>query len=277
MPFFEIGGTSIAYDEAGSGPPVVFLHNLGGDRSIWRAQFDELRQSHRVLAIDLIGYGDSDAPDDGYTLENYLAMLEAFFADRDLRDVTLVGHCFGSALSLLFTQKHPELVRSLVLSSPLTAATLRPTRTGLAALLGRYLHLDSLLSVVRIPGPLAGLIVAEQIATAGPHTAETAAHLRTRWTERRRLMVTAAISRQIPRLAQLDTFSPPTDFPPITTVWGTRNKVLSARAGATLNKTLKPVRAIEVEGAGHLVMVEAPETVTDAILSAIDYANGGTR
>lgn len=269
MRHFDFRGTSIAYDEAGAGPPVVFLHNLGGDRHIWRAQFDALRRTHRVFAIDLIGYGESDAPDDGYTVENYLAMVTAFVEEHDLRDITLVGHCFGSALSLLYTQRQPDRVRSLVLSSPLTPATLRPTRTAWAARLGRRLRIDSLLAHVRIPGPLAGLIVAEQLGSArAPHSAQVLAHLRESWTEPRRLMVTAAISREIPLLGELDSFVPPPGFPPITTMWGSRNRVLCARAGAVLNRTLTPSRAIVVDSAGHLVMVEAPDQFTAAVLAA---------
>ncbi|WP_280303054.1 alpha/beta fold hydrolase [Nocardia neocaledoniensis] len=277
MPFLDVDGTSIAYDEEGFGPPIVFLHNLGGDRTIWRAQIDDLRYAHQVISIDLLGYGESDTPDTGYTLAKHLAVLDAFVAAKGLRDFTLVGHCFGSALALLFARRHPELVRSLVLSSPLTPATLSPTHTGWAAVLGRHVQLDRLLAKVRVPGPLAGLIVAEQLGAGGPHTRDTVAHLRERWTEPRRLMVTAATSREIPRLAELDSFTPPADFPPVTTIWGLRNKVLSARAGAALNATLRPVRDVEVADAGHLVMVEAPETVTAAIVSAIDYANGGIR
>ncbi|MFD6107960.1 alpha/beta fold hydrolase, partial [Nocardia salmonicida] len=267
MRHFDFRGISIAYDEAGAGPPIVFLHNLGGDRHIWRAQFDALKHNHRVFAIDLIGYGDSDAPDSGYTVENYLAMVTAFLEERDLRDVTLVGHCFGSALSLLYTRRDPDRVRSLVLSSPLTPATLRPTRTAWAAALGRRLHIDSVLARVRIPGPVAGLLVAEQLGSENA-PAEIVAHLRESWTEPRRLMVTAAISREIPLLGELDSFVPPAGFPPVTTIWGSRNRVLCARAGATLNRTLKPSRAIVVDGAGHLVMVESPEQVTAAVLAA---------
>ncbi|MGY0498123.1 alpha/beta fold hydrolase [Nocardia sp. FBN12] len=269
MRHFDFRGTSIAYDEAGAGPPIVFLHNLGGDRHIWRAQFDALRHNHRVFAIDLIGYGESDAPDAGYTVENYLAMVSAFFEEHDLRDVTLVGHCFGSALSLLYAQRHPERLRSLVLSSPLTPATLRPTRTGWAAWLGRRLRIDALLARVRVPGPVAGLIVAEQLGCErAPHAAQIVAHLRESWTEPRRLMVTAAISREIPLLGELDSFAPPAGFPPVTTVWGSRNRVLCAHAGAALNRTLKPSRSIVVDGAGHLVMVEAPDQFTAAVLAA---------
>ncbi|MFD3705324.1 alpha/beta fold hydrolase [Nocardia sp. NPDC058658] len=269
MGYFDFRGTSIAYDEAGAGPPVVFLHNLGGDRQIWRAQFEVLRRTHRVFAIDLIGYGESDAPDDGYTVENYLDMVTAFVEEHDLREVTLVGHCFGSALALLYTQRHPERVRALVLSSPLTPATLRPTRTAWAAQLGRRLYIDSLLARVRVPGPLAGMIVAEQLGSErAPHTAEVVAHLRQSWTEPRRLMVTAAISREIPLLGELDTFVPPADFPAVTTVWGSRNRVLCAQAGAALNRTLGPSRSVVIDGAGHLVMVEAPEQFTAVVLAA---------
>ncbi|MFD3595649.1 alpha/beta fold hydrolase [Nocardia sp. NPDC058640] len=270
MRHFDFRGTLITYDEAGVGPPIVFLHNLGGDRHIWRAQFDALKTSHRVFAIDLIGYGDSDAPDEGYTVENYLAMVTAFVEEHELWDVTLVGHCFGSALALLYAQRHPERVRSLVLSSPLTAATLRPTRTAWAAQLGRRVNFDSLLARIRVPGPLAELIVAEQLGSQqpGPHADEIVAHLRKSWTEPRRLMVTAAISRDIPLLGELDNFVPSNNFPPITTIWGSRNRVLSPQAGGTLNRTLKPSRAIVVDGAGHLVMIEAPEQVTAAVLAA---------
>lgn len=270
MQVFHHEGNVIAFDEAGAGRPIVFLHNLGGDRRIWQAQFEALRGTNRVFALDLLGYGDSDAPRSGYTLETYVGILGAFLDELELRDVTLVGHCFGSAISLLYTRDHPERVSALVLSSPLTAGTLRPTRTGKLALLGPLVNLDRVFARVPIPGPLARRIVDEQFGTlSAPESGPLAEHLTRRWTERKRLMVTAAISRQLPRLAVLDTFVPPPAFPPITTIWGARNRVLSARAGAVLNRTLHPVREIVVEDAGHLVMAEAPDTVIDAVYEAV--------
>ncbi|MGF6885904.1 pimeloyl-ACP methyl ester carboxylesterase [Nocardia sp. GAS34] len=276
MPVFDFHGVPVAYDQAGSGDPILFLHNIGGDRTIWSAQFRALRSTHSVYAMDLFGFGESGIPDSGYTVANYLRLVSEFVADRGLRDITLVGHCFGSALSLLYARENPQRVRSLVLSSPLTAATLRPTSTGWAARAARRLPMDALAGAVRLPGVAAGLVVRQQLGPRGREMgAEPFAGLARRWSDRRRLLPAAALARDLPRLAELDDFRPGPAFPPIVTIWGADNRILSPRAGARLNATLAPVRAITLPGCGHLVMLEAPETVTAAISSATSSALAG--
>ncbi|WP_067813930.1 alpha/beta fold hydrolase [Nocardia inohanensis] len=269
MPVFDYHGVSVAYDQAGSGDPIIFLHNIGGDRRIWAGQFEALSATHSVYAIDLFGYGDSDTPAAGYTVDNYIGMLAEFITAHNLRNVTLVGNCFGSALSLLYTRANPAAVRALVLCSPLTSATLRPTQTGWTARTFAHLQIDSLATAIRLPAPLARLVVREQLGPRGRHmTPTTFAALRTRWSEPRRLLPPAAIARDLPSLATLDYFHPSPSFPPITTIWGAKNRILSAKAGAHLDKALRPTSAIVLPDCGHLVMLEAPETVTTAIRSA---------
>ncbi|KZM72332.1 alpha/beta fold hydrolase [Nocardia terpenica] len=273
MPVFDFDGIPVAYDHAGVGDPIVFLHNIGGDRSIWLPQFRALQSTNTVYAVDLIGYGESGIPDSGYTVDTYLRLVSAFVDAHGLRDLTLVGHCFGSALSLLYARRNPQRVRALVLSSPLTAATLRPTPTGWSARAVRHLRLDPLTAAVRLPGTVAGWLVREQLGARGRDMApHPFAGLRSRWAEPRRLLPAAAIARDLHRLGELDTFRPGPAFPPITTIWGTDNRILSPAAGARLNTTLNPTQAITVEGAGHLVMLEDPETVTAAIRSATSSA-----
>jgi pimeloyl-ACP methyl ester carboxylesterase len=276
MPVFDYHGVPVAYDQAGSGDPILFLHNIGGDRTIWSAQYRALQSTHAVYAMDLLGFGESGIPDSGYTVANYLRLVSEFIDDRGLRDITLVGHCFGSALSLLYAREHPGRVRTLVLSSPLTAATLRPTSTGWAARAARYLPMDRIAGAVRLPGAAAGLVVRQQLGPRGRDMgAEPFAGLARRWADRRRLLPAAAIARDLPRLVELDEFRPGPAFPPIVTIWGANNRILSPQAGARLNTTLAPVRAITLPDCGHLVMLEAPETVTAAIASATSSALAG--
>ncbi|MFD0787943.1 alpha/beta fold hydrolase, partial [Micromonospora azadirachtae] len=59
MTKIEVNGTTLAYDDAGAGTPVVLLHAGIADRRMWRAQIDALSTRHRVLAVDLRGYGES--------------------------------------------------------------------------------------------------------------------------------------------------------------------------------------------------------------------------
>jgi pimeloyl-ACP methyl ester carboxylesterase len=269
VPVFDFEGASIAYDHAGTGGPIVFLHNLGGDRSIWAAQYEALQATNAVYALDLLGYGESDIPDSGYTLDNYLRLVTDFIDGHGLRNVILVGHCFGSALSLLYARQRPQNVRALVLSSPLTAATLRPTMTGWVARAGKHLRLDGAVAGIRLPAAIAGWIVREQLGLRGRGMpADRFDPLRHRWAGPRRLLPVAAVARDLPRLAELDSFQPSAAFPPITTIWGSNNRILSPSAGARLNDSLRAVRAIVSSGSGHLVMIEDPDTVTAAIRSA---------
>ncbi|WP_405493392.1 alpha/beta fold hydrolase [Nocardia sp. NBC_00511] len=276
MPVFDYHGVSVAYEQAGSGDPILFLHNLGGDRHIWTNQMRALSATNTVYALDLFGYGDSDTPATGYTVENYVRMVSEFIDAQGIDRLTLVGNCFGSALSLLYSRQAPQRVNALVLCSPLTAATLRPTPTGWTARAASHLPLDAVAGLIRLPGLAAHLVVREQLGPRGRGMNGSAfAGLRDRWSEPRRLLAPAAVARDLSKLAVLDTLRPGPAFPPITTIWGARNHILSAAAGARLNATLNPVRAIELPDCGHLVMLEEPETVTSAIRSAARTALAG--
>ncbi|MFI6869285.1 alpha/beta fold hydrolase [Nocardia sp. NPDC050406] len=273
MPVFDYHGVSVAYDHAGTGDPILFLHNIGGERRIWREQMRALAATHSVYALDLMGYGGSDIPASGYTVDNYVRMVGEFVTAHGLDGVTLVGNCFGSALSLLYAQREPRGVRALVLCNPLTSATLRPTPTGRTQRLAQRLPLDRVASGIRLPDVAAGWLIREQLGPRGREmTRDSFTDFERRWAEPRRLLPAAAISRDLHRLAALDDFRPGPNFPPITTIWGARNRILSAQAGARLNETLNPVRRIVLPDCGHLLMVEDPETVTAAIRSASSAA-----
>ncbi|WP_067545585.1 alpha/beta fold hydrolase [Nocardia crassostreae] len=220
MPVFDFHGVSVAYDHAGSGDPILFLHNIGGDRRIWTNQVQALSPTNSVYAMDLFGYGESDVPATGYTVDNYVRLVSDFIESKDLRNVTLVGNCFGSALSLLYARQTPKRVRSLVLCSPLTAATLRPTPTGWTARAASHFSLDTLTNAISVPGLAANWVVREQLGPRGRNLdPETFAALRRRWSEPRRLLPPAAIARDLHALSTLDDFHPTPNFPPITTVW----------------------------------------------------------
>ncbi|MGQ0671444.1 MAG: alpha/beta fold hydrolase [Hyphomicrobium sp.] len=106
-------------EDQGEGPPVVLLHGLGASTFTWRHIAPDLARTHRVIALDLKGFGRSDKPlDDAYGAVDQAHLVAAFVRKRGLDGVTLVGHSFGGAVALrtaMLLREDPGRMASLVL------------------------------------------------------------------------------------------------------------------------------------------------------------------
>ena len=120
----KVHGRDIAYYEAGKGSAVILIHGLGADSRHWAANIDALSQSFRVIAVDQIGYGQSDKPVMRYTVESFADYLHGFMEAAKIPKASLVGNSLGGWVALDFTIRHPQMVEKLVL---VDAAGLRPT------------------------------------------------------------------------------------------------------------------------------------------------------
>ena len=109
---------SIAFVDRGSGPPLLFLHGLGSNLSLWRETMDAFNDSHRVLALDLPGYGLSEKDDVPGTMSFFADVVTGFLDDRGIDAVTVVGVSMGGQVGLTLALKAPERVRRLALVSP---------------------------------------------------------------------------------------------------------------------------------------------------------------
>jgi len=90
------------YSEEGKGPPLLLIHGFGASTFTWRHVAPELAKSHRVIAVDLKGFGQSDKPFDGrYSVYDQAELLAQLIEDKDLRNLTLIGHSFGGGVALL--------------------------------------------------------------------------------------------------------------------------------------------------------------------------------
>ena len=108
--------TELAYVDTGEGKPVVFLHGNPTSSYLWRNIIPHVAATHRCLAPDLVGMGDSGkAPGGRYRFVDHARYLDAWFEALGLtRDVSLVVHDWGSALGFHWARRHPERVRALL-------------------------------------------------------------------------------------------------------------------------------------------------------------------
>jgi pimeloyl-ACP methyl ester carboxylesterase len=128
--------TLLYAEEYGEGPTLVLLHGLGASTFTWRHILPALARDHRVIALDLKGFGRSDKPQDqNYSAADQAALVAAFIRKRELFDVTLIGHSFGGTVALLTALElngEPNRIERLVI---IDAPALKQNFSDVAVLL----------------------------------------------------------------------------------------------------------------------------------------------
>ena len=111
-------GSAIGFDEAGSGEriPIVFLHGVGSDRSVWRPQLEQFGHERRTLAFDYPGYGDSDPAPEGTTRDDYAAAILAAMRALGVARAHLCGLSLGGVVAIAMHHAAPDACASLILA-----------------------------------------------------------------------------------------------------------------------------------------------------------------
>src|SRR6266481_1527934 len=102
------GEQDIFYYDHGKGPVLVLIHGMFGDFTDWDPILEPLSKKHRVIAIDLPGFGASSKPPVEYTGDFFVAALKALLDKLKIPRATLVGNSFGGIVCMLFALRHPE-------------------------------------------------------------------------------------------------------------------------------------------------------------------------
>ena len=110
MPFFETAErTRLAYEDYGSGSPIVFAGSCMLSTDMWEYQIPYfVGQGYRCIAMDWRGHGRSDRPSRGYDYDTIADDLATLIDHLDLQDVTLVGHSMGGAVVAHYIARHGE-------------------------------------------------------------------------------------------------------------------------------------------------------------------------
>jgi 2-succinyl-6-hydroxy-2,4-cyclohexadiene-1-carboxylate synthase len=119
MPRLSIDGAMINVETAGSGPPLVLLHGFTGSATSWDGHVDAFAKQYRVAAVDLIGHGQSDAPADpgrytiAHEIEDVIGVLDHLAMGR----VSLAGYSMGGRVALATAIAAPDRCAALILES----------------------------------------------------------------------------------------------------------------------------------------------------------------
>ncbi|MEK7693277.1 MAG: 2-succinyl-6-hydroxy-2,4-cyclohexadiene-1-carboxylate synthase [Chloroflexota bacterium] len=114
----EVNGLHLNVEAAGHGFPLLALHGFTGSAATWRP-FAASWPRHRIIAVDLIGHGASDAPagESRYTMAHCTADLAALLDALDVERAAVLGYSMGGRVALQFALAAPDRVAALVLES----------------------------------------------------------------------------------------------------------------------------------------------------------------
>lgn len=261
--FVEIDGVLVRYQEAGTGPAVVLIHGFGVSSDSWLPVLPVLARDHRVIAIDLKGFGWTSRPDGDYSPAAQADLVWRVLDRLGVQDVAIVAHSWGSSVGLSMAVAQPRRVRRV-------------------ALYAAYVYDEQVPSFFRWaekPGlgeALFRLYYRQRLEDRAP-----LAYFDERWVTQARVdrleaemarpgTVAAALAvartHHFAKLHQaLRTFDKP-----VLLLWGDDDEVTPVRFGHRLAAELQHARIVTYPRCGHVPMLEAHQQSTRDLAAFLD-------
>lgn len=256
----EIGGERWYTLEAGQGPLIVLVHGYTGSKENWLPVMRGLAENHRVIAVDLPGWGESTPkPGADYGPVAQSRRLAAFLQAQEQPAALLVGHSMGGMVSGLMTAEHPELVERITFMS---SAGVKFTENEFARLvlkggnpfavyetesfqtfLSTYVFADA----PYVPTPIAGAIVAARAANKDFEKAV--------FTQMRLGPEAFLLQKRLPLIRQ-----------PALLLWCDGDRIIDPSAAAVFAEGLAHSTTVMLNGCGHMPMMERPDQVVQSLL-----------
>jgi len=106
----------IHYQSDGSGKPVLFLHQVPTSSEEFTTVIPFMREKYRAIAMDIIGYGESDKPPRQYNMSDYAQSVIDFLDTLGIKKTSIVGHHTGAAVATEVAASHPDRLDKLIVS-----------------------------------------------------------------------------------------------------------------------------------------------------------------
>lgn len=259
----NLNGIRMRYEDVGAGSAVLLLHAFPLSGAMWRQQVEALRDSYRVIAPDLRGFGGSDAPPGPYPMEQLADDTAALLEYLGVERATIVGLSMGGYIALAFWRRHRDKVAALVLADTRAGADSEEGRAGreanarLAEEQGAGAIADKLIPGLVAPG--AGQAVRDEL----------------------RALITANSSTGIAgalrgMAARADSSADLTGIAvPTLVIVGAEDGLTPVAEANLLHQGIAGSSVAQVPEAGHLSNLEQPEVFSRLLRAFLDRAMAG--
>lgn len=261
MSVARVRGIEMAYDEVGSGPPVVLLHGYPFNRSMWREQSEALGADYRVITPNLRGHGETTVTDEPATMEEMARDVAALLDELRLERVTLGGLSMGGYVTLAFYRRFPLRVRALIL------ADTRPQADTLDARRNREEQAEKILKegMQSIADDFLKKVLTPATISEKP---EVAARVREMILKTDPQGAANALRGMAARLDQTDFLQE--ILAPTLILVGSEDQLTPPKDAELMKREIRGARLEIIEGASHLSNLERPAEFNLALGSFLD-------
>lgn len=246
-------GVDLAYSDAGSGQPLLFLHGWSSSQQWFRPQIPYFASRYRVLALDFRGHGDSEKTPSGHTMEQYARDVHDFVEGVGAQDCLMVGWSMGALVLWMYVLQFGRgQARGMVFVGQSASDLKTPAYDDGIVTLEEFHQVMLRLQTDR-PGLLAEWMQAMCMET----TAEQRAWMAADYQRCPAHIATVAFYHQttvncLPALGQIDF--------PTRVFFGVDPKMYDIRQGEYLARAIPGTRLVKFQRSGHVPMLEEPET-----------------
>jgi pimeloyl-ACP methyl ester carboxylesterase len=276
LQFRTIHGYRRAFRIAGSGPVILLIHGIGDNSTTWAAVQAKLAQRFTVIAVDLLGHGQSDKPRADYSVAAYANGMRDLLSVLDIERVTVIGHSLGGGVAMQFAYQFPQLVERLVLvgSGGVTKdvnIVLRLASLPMGSEALALLRLPLMLPAVQIAGRAAGTVLGStRVGRDLPDVMRVLADLP-------EPMASAAFTRTLRAVVdwrgQLVTMLDRcylTESVPVQIIWGTEDVVVPVSHARMAHAAMPGSRLEIFENSGHFPFHDDPDRFIEVVERFID-------
>lgn len=275
----RVGDADLVYADigAGDGPPIVFVHGLGGQWGNWLENLPAAATTRRAIALDLPGFGHSDMPAGEVSISGYARVIDELCEQLELGPIVAVGNSMGGFISAELAMTNPQRVDRLVL-------------VGSAGMVPRRRELWTTVPLLRATGLLTARFAGSS----------------------RAMMARPRLRHAALRMAIHDPASIPTDLVwhgllgdpppayaqalqaavdylswdwcerlrevhcPTLVVWGERDAIVPARHGREFARLIPGAQSLFLPDTGHVPQVERPAQFNAALLDFVGVSGAGS-
>ena len=258
--FVQIDGVRVRYVDEGEGPPVVLIHGFASAIENWTRVIPKLKGSHRVIALDLKGFGWTDRPEGDYSPQAEARLVLGLMDKLGVERAAVVAHSWGASVALAMALQAPDRVSRLALYDAWIYESQQPSfflwsrADGLGELLvGAYYDQrpdDRMTSAFFNKEAIPEQLI-DEVEDALERPGTKAAAL-------------AAIRGQ--RFTELEGRYGDIEVPALL-LWGREDEVTPVSVGEQLVRHLRDARLLVYERCGHFPMIEAEASSTRDLIA----------